>query len=915
MHTMKKLSFYFLTLILIVSGFSCSLKKESLRITGEKTEYYENPVDIGTSVPRFSWQLEDTMRNVQQEAYRILVAEYSRNLKPGKAEVWDTDWIESSESLFIPFEGKPLKSGRRYYWKVLVRDNNKREVVSEELNFFETALLQSDEWKANWISFDGGREENSFRPRSVMLRKDFNLKNSIEKARVYVSGLGNYVLYLNGEKIGNDLLTPGWTDYHKRVQYQVYDITDYVTEGNNAAGILLGNMWWSGGLGWRGAEVYSDGPLKAIAQIEVEYKDGSKDLILSDPTWKAAQSPVTENSLYHGETYDARLEMDGWSKPGFDDSGWNPAETEDMSNIKLSTRISPPIQIMDTITPESVKEVKPGVFVYDMGFNMVGIARLSVSGEAGDTVVMKFAELLHEDGTVAQENLRSARATDRYILKGDGTESWAPHFTYHGFRYVQIEGFPGEPKKGNLTGLRFYSSASESGQFASSNDLLNNIWANIMNGQKGNMHSVPTDCPQRDERLGWMGDAQIFAPTSAYNMDMAAFYAKWLRDITDSQHETGYVFDVNPAIVVSGPSKAGWGDAVTVVPMVMYDFYKDKRILEENYEGMKAWVEYMRQKSIDHIYRWSENEGEWEGYGDWIAVVKSPVQPISAAYYYYSTKLLSKAAGILENTNDQQFYSALSDSIRQAFHKRFFDSELLNYPSGTQTANLLPLNFSLTPEEHKDKVAKNIIDDVRERGNHPSTGFLGTAYLLPTLSRFGEHQLAYETAINEDYPSWGYMVKNGATSMWELWNSDTEPPDRMNSRNHFALGSVGEWYYSHLAGIRPLEPGFRKIKISPLPADGLDWVQSTYHSACGPVKSSWSKDGEAFHMDIEIPANTMAEVVIPILSPNRQVLTESGNVVTGNEETTDVKGISVKEINDNSIVLEIKSGKYAFTLK
>jgi alpha-L-rhamnosidase len=411
-----------------------------------------------------------------------------------------------------------------------------------------------------------------------------------------------------------------------------------------------------------------------------------------------------------------------------------------------------------------------------------------------------------------------------------------------------------------------------------------------------------------------MGDAQIFAPTASYNMDMAGFFAKWLRDITDSQHETGYVFDVNPAIVVDGPSKAGWGDAVTVVPMAMYNFYNDKAILEDNYEGMKAWVEYMRKKSVDHIYRWSEKEGEWEGYGDWIAVEKSPVEPISAAYYFYSTKLLSEAAEITGKSQDAKFYSALADSIRDAFHNKFFDEKNINYPSGTQTANLLPLSFGLTPMEYKDKIAQNVIDDVVARGKHPSTGFLGTAYLLPVLSNYGEHQLAFETAINEEYPSWGYMVRNGATSMWELWNSDTEPPDRMNSRNHFALGSVGEWYYSHLAGIRILEPGFKKILIKPKPAEGLDWVTASYKTPYGKVKSSWSKDGNAFHMDIRIPANTTSEVIIPLLNKDFKSLAESGKIIYSKGENIESSDIQILEINDENIILSVGSGDYAFTI-
>lgn len=915
---MKKILFLLFIISFVIN--SCDLKEKSLKITSLKTEYTENPIGIDVPSPRFTWILEDTMRNVKQTAYRILVASDPSLLKPGKADLWNSGWVESDQSVFVKYQGEDLESGKRCYWTVSVKDNNEREVKPLKNAYFEMGFLDPSDWQAEWIGFrprevaENAVPKDMKRPRSVLLRKEFQLPKNIKSARLYASGLGNYVFYINGEKVGNDLLTPGWTDYNKRVQYQVYDITEMLEKGENAAGIMLGNMWWSGGLGWAGEQVYSNGPLRAIAQIAVEYKNGDKEIIQTDDSWKGNLSPVVDNSLYHGETWDARLEIPFWAESGLEDSRWFPVEIIPMDTIMLSVQKAPPIRVMDTIVPVSVKEVKPGVFVYDMGLNMVGFARLKVNGNNGDTVKLRFAELLHDDGTVAQENLRSATATDYYILKGTGEETWQPHFTYHGFRYVQMEGFPGEPGVDNITGLRFYSSAPVIGDFQCSNEMINKVWANILNGQKGNMHSVPTDCPQRDERLGWMGDAQIFAPTASYNMDMAEFFAKWVQDITDSQHETGYVFDVNPAIVVGGPSKAGWGDAVTVVPDVMYKFYGDKAILENNYEGMKEWVEYMKRKSVNHIYRWSEKEGDWEGYGDWIAVVSSPVEPISAAYYFYSTKILSETADLLGYTKDANYYKGLSDSIKSAFHDKFFDKEDINYPSGTQTANLLPLVFGLTPPEYRDEIAQNVIDSVKERGKHPSTGFLGTAYLLPVLSENGAHQLAYETAINDAYPSWAYMVKNGATSIWELWNSDTEPPDRMNSRNHFALGSVGEWYYGYLAGIRPMEPGFKTILIAPMPAEGLDWVKAKYLTPYGFVLSSWSKDGDAFHMDVTIPANTNAQVEVPIVN-DFEILSESGKTIIENGDGNSTDIVNIVSVSEDKITLQVKSGSYAFTLK
>ncbi len=905
----------YLILLAFIFSFSGCVQKSSLNPVNLKVEYEAEPHDLDVKKPRFSWQLSDTLRGVIQAEYKILVATNPSKLSDKKADVWNSGWVTSSQSIFIEFDGKDLESGTDYFWNVSVKNKNGDISKPSENSKFGMAFLNEEDWIANWIGYTpvDELETKSDFLRSILLRKDFVLKRKLESAKIYVSGLGNYQLFINGEKIGNDLLTPGWTDYHKRVQYQVYDVTENLRSTDNTIGIILGNAWWSGGLGWRGSEVYSDGPLMAIAQIDIKYTNGDSEIIITDDSWKANVSPIIENSLYHGEIWDARLEIPLWSEPGLDDSKWNDVTELHIDSMKLSAQYAPEIRVSDEISPVSVSEVKPGVYVFDMGFNMVGVTRINIKAKNGDTIIQRFAELLHEDGTVAQENLRSARATDYYIAKGLENEIWQPKFTYHGFRYVQVEGLGYMPEIDMLSGLRFYSSAPTIGNFESSNELLNSIWGNIMNGQKGNLVSVPTDCPQRDERLGWMGDAQIFAPTASYNMNMAQFFAKWMRDITDSQHESGYVYDVNPQIVVDGPSKAGWGDAVTVVPMLMYKFYGDKKIVADNYDGMKAWVEFMRRKSENHIYWWSEKKGDWDGYGDWISVVKSPTEPISAAYYYYSTKILSDAAELLAFSEDHKHYALLADSISLAFHKEFFDVENMNYPEGTQTANLLPYSFGLTPEKYKDQIVKNIAIDVENKGKHPSTGFLGTAYLLPVLSDNENHQLAYETAIGEEYPSWGYMVNNGATSMWELWNSDSEPPEGMNSRNHFALGSVGEWYFSHLGGIQPLEPGFKKILIAPMPAEGLDWVNVSYETPYGLLISNWEKSDEIFKVNITVPSNSSALLVLPVDSQNYSLSESNLTIEAGMNQN--IEGVKLVDFTENAINIELNSGCYEFVIK
>jgi len=744
-------------------------------------------------------------------------------------------------------------------------------------------------------------------PRSILLRKQFETQLKIKSARAYVTGLGNYVMFVNGKRVGEDIFTPGWTDYPTKIQYQTYDVTSLLKNGDNAVGAVLGNMWWSGGLGWRGSVVYSEGPLRFLMQLVINYENGTSETVLTDNSWKTTDSPIVEDHIYHGEIYDARLENPGWHKPGFDDAKWEQVIVLEKDKAQLVSQQGPTIQITEEIKPIQITEPDSGVYIFDMGQNMVGWVRLKVKGKSGVKVVLRFAETLKEDGNIYTENLRGARATDTYILKGKGTEKWEPKFTYHGFRYVEIKGFPGKPGKDAILGKVVHSNPPVSGEFLCSNDLLNKIQKNINWGLRGNMHSVPTDCPQRDERLGWMGDAQIFAPTSCYNRNMVRFYTKWERDITDCQEDNGAVYDVNPAIVVGGPAKPGWGDAVVVVPWVVYNFYGDKRIIEENYDGMAAWVNFMKKKSRRYIY-------DQEGYGDWIAVVKSPSKPIGAAYFYYSTKLLSKMAAILGKENDAYKYDQLAKLIARAFNNKYLDKRTNQYDSATQSANLLPLAFGITPEKLTDAVIANVVKDIKDRENHLSTGFLGTGYILPMLSDYGYHDLAYKLATQKTYPSWGHMVEKGATTIWELWNSDTEGPS-MNSRNHFALGSVGEWYFSHIAGLRPdaEAPGFKKIIFKPKPVGDLKWAEASLKTGYGSVQSRWEKkDGKLF-LKITIPANTSALVYIPILendkpsiSEGEQQLLDNGKFVA-NSET-----LKFKELTPKEAVFEVGSGVYNF---
>ncbi|NQU87102.1 MAG: family 78 glycoside hydrolase catalytic domain, partial [Mariniphaga sp.] len=707
---MKKILTSCIIVVFFYVLFSSCQRAESPSILYDlKCEYSSNPIGIDRIHPIFQWKIKDARRGAKQTACQIIVASSLKAIEHIESNMWDSGKMELDKSVFIKYNGNELESGKTYFWKVRIWDQNGKVSEWSESAKWEMGLLKESDWKAKWIARD-----TINRGRSVYMRKDIELLNkSVEKARVFVTGLGNYVLFINGKRVGNDLLTPGWTHYPKRLEYQVYDVSDFLTSGENAIGSVLGNMWWPGGLGWSGEQKYSEGPLKFLMQLQVDFTDGSKEIYISDESWKWDDSPIVTDNIYDGEIYNSNFIQSDWNKPGFDDSQWQKVELADYEG-HLTGPFAPPLREQITVDPIALDEPVPGEYVYDLGQNIVGWAKVSFKAEKGDTIKMRFAELLHEDGTVAQENLRSAKAIDMIISNGEDLE-WEPKFTYHGFRYVQISGLHEKPAIEDLIGKVIHADAPFIGNFECSNELINSINKNVVWGQRGNFYAAPTDCPQRDERLGWMGDAQIFAPTANFNMDLARYWAKWMFDITNGQDEEGWVYDVNPPIVVGGPSKPGWGDAVVIIPWLSYQYFGDTRIIEDNYKGMKAWVEYMNSKSENYIYVWTQpgNEG-WYGYGDWIAVEPTPSKPIGTAYFYYSTKLLSEMAKIIGNDDDAEEYKNLSENIRKAYQKEYWDSEGLKYEGGTQTANLLPLAFGITPEELKEQVVKNLVDNVVE---------------------------------------------------------------------------------------------------------------------------------------------------------------------------------------------------------
>ncbi|NOY79686.1 MAG: family 78 glycoside hydrolase catalytic domain [Kiritimatiellaeota bacterium] len=803
---------------------------------------------------------------------------------------------------------------------VVLNDGREVRLVSDKSwRVSEQAL---GEWKST--GFDDGswqraRELGAFgcRPwgtlgktgapfRSACLRREFSLERAPSRARIRVSGLGAYQLRLNGARVGRDLIAPGWTQFRKRIQYQTYDVTSQLVRGANCLAVLLGNGWWHSRIGGERKQAGRDFP-RLLLQLDMDFADGTRRRIVSDESWKGRPGPLLEDDIYDGEVWDAREETPGWDRPGFDDAGWGLAGRAGGPDLDLLVpQAKEPLQVLRELPARKVAEVRPGVYVFDFGVNLTGGVRIRVRGKAGDRITLRHAEVLKADGAIDTANLRSARATDVYVLRGEGVEEWSPQFTYHGFRYVEVNGWPGRPGKDALTACFVSTACPRIGDFTCSSDLINRIQENILRGARGNMFCVPTDCPQRDERLGWTGDAQVFADTMCWNFGAVRFLTKWMRDVRDCRRDDGAVQNVSPTYA-RGVASPAWGDACIIVPWQVYRHFGDTRIIRENWACMTGWLRFMRRNAKGDLY-------ERDGYGDWIATVKSPKKPISAAYYYYDHLLMAEMADAVGRARDATGYRLEAAKVRTAFNRKYFNARTNQYAGGTQTANLLPLFFGIVPDGRIRPVAANVVRDIQERSGHLSTGFLGTAYINPALTRTGHHAVAWLLAQQTTYPSWGYMVESGATTVWELWNSDRAGPG-MNSRNHFALGSVGAWFYESLAGIEIVEPGYRVVRIRPRPVPGLHWVRAQVKTLYGPITCRWEMRPDRFLLEINLPPNTRGTVHLPIFGLHAPVITESGTVVLNNGDRgvpSLPAGVSWRGIQDGSAVFALGAGHYSF---
>ncbi|XHR92866.1 family 78 glycoside hydrolase catalytic domain [Mucilaginibacter sp. UC70_90] len=884
-----------------------------------KCEMLNDPLGIGTGKPRLSWQITGDVRNINQVAYQILVASTPEKLTSGQGDLWDSHKINSAESIMISYAGKPLESRAACYWKVRVWTNKGVSNWSKPA-LWSTGLLHPTDWKAKWIGCDRGFSWDSVSKFSRLsaryYRRGFSLNKTIKRATAYIVGLGHYELYINGQMIGDQVLAQAPTDYTESVKYNTFDVTAYLKQGNNAIGTVLGNgRYFTMRPKYKPKKIKEFGFPKMLLQLEVEYTDGTKQTIVSDDNWHfTADGPIRTNNEYDGEEYDATKEFAGWDQPGFNDSQWLKAELVQAPGGKLDAQMNEPIRVMDTIKPVSINQLKKDVWILDLGQNMAGWLQMRVKGNRGDKITLRYAETLQPNNELYIANLRDAKVTDVYMLKGGAEEIWHPVFVYHGFRYVEISGYPGKPELADFEGQVVYDALPTIGRFETSNAIVNKIYHNAYWGMLSNYKGMPVDCPQRNERMPWLGDRAVGSLGESFVFANGNFYAKWLDDIAQSQKPDGAIPDVAPAYWNYYSDNMTWPGTYILVADMLYRQFADKAPIEKHYASMKKWMDYMRFKYMKN------NIVTKDKYGDWCVPPESlelihakdsslntDGQLIATAYYYHLSGLMEKFATMLHKPADVQFFSTMQQNVGKAFNDKYFDKATSKYSNNTVTANLLPLYFGITPTADKQEVFKNIIAKINEAHDHISTGVVGTQWLMRGLTEFGHPDLAWKIASNTSYPSWGYMAERGATTIWELWNGDTANP-AMNSRNHIMLlGDLIAWFYQDIAGIKTVNAGFKQLVMQPAIIKGLDSVNASYQTAYGTVKSNYASTKSRFNWHVTVPANSSALVYVP--AKYMDEVTEGGKKISA------IKEIKAIKMENGRAVLSIGSGDYDFEVK
>jgi alpha-L-rhamnosidase len=960
---------------------SSSVLSGPLCVARLRCEYLVNPHGIDERTPRLSWTLESSRRGARQIACRIRVASTPEKLAAGEGDRWDSGRIESNQTTHVAYAGKPLRSRDFCHWCVEVWDEA-GNVAKSQPALWTMGLLEKSEWSAKWIAADPAiikRDKEAIAPTLLdpgtpaLFRKEFDVPGPIQRATVYASARGIFELRANGQRVGKDLFAPEWTDYDKRLHYRTYDVTALLKTGSNALGATLGDGWWTGYVGWQETRArYGSLENSLMVQLEVELANGQRLTLGTDGSWTCNTGPILFSDFMMGETYDARRERTGWDLPELGssrrkeaptgkseirnpkseiepslrtsaatDHAWLPAREVAAPAVELVAQRSEPVRVVEQLAPLSVNEIKPGMFIYDLGQNISGWVRLKVKAPAGTRITIRQGERLSPDGTLYTENLRRAKATDVYVCKGGGEEIYEPHFTFHGFQYVELTGLPAVaasrqsaanspetevggflPKAATITGCVVRSATPDAGKFECSHPGVNRLWLNGLWSQKDNFLTVPTDCPQRDERLGWMGDAQVFLRTASYNMDVAAFFTKWMIDVEDAQTPEGVFPDTAPRLregenfigLGNLGGSAGWADAGVIIPYTIWRVYGDRRILERHYQAMVKWVDWI----ASHNPKGLRVNQLANNYGDWLCIpsdtsfgTHSPMKNLLAtAYWADDCTKLARIARELGHEADALRFQKMFEHIRAAFQKEWVESNG-RITTDTQTGYLLALAFDLLPENLRAAAVGHLVNDIKSLDWHLSTGFIGISHLNPQLTLAGRADVAYRLLLRDDYPSWLYPVKHGATTIWERWNGWTHEEGffnpHMNSFNHYSLGSVGEWLFRHVAGIEldPEAPGFQKFVLRPFLGEGLDFARGSYRTMHGEIFSDWKRTGDKLTWTVHVPANTTAKVYVPA-APGFAV-TEGGKLVE------QVAGLRVIGWEDSFLICEAIAGVYSFS--
>ena len=910
----------FIVLFLLISGFY-KVYAQELQLTALKVEQLINPLGIDAKQPNLSWQIVSSKRGVAQIAYQVLVASTAEKLAQNEGDLWNSQKVNSSESIYVKYNGKTLSSRTKCFWKVKVWTSIGESQWSET-SFWTMGLLYYKDWPKGWIGLDKAfpwdNIETDSRLSARYFRKEFKSEKKIQSATASILGLGLYELFINGKKVSDDVLAPSPTDYNQNVKANTYDVTSYIQNGKNAIGAVLGNgRFFAMRQDEKPYKVKTFGFPKMLLNLHLVYTDGSIQNIETDNTWKGtADGPIRTNNEYDGEEYDANKEFAGWNKAGFDDSKWLAADYVQEPSGAIESQMNANMKVMKTLQPVSVKKISGNRYILDMGQNMVGWLQIKVKGLKGEQVKLRFSESLQDNGELFTANLRNAKNTDIYTLKGGQEEIWEPTFVYRGFRFVELSGYQYQPFIDDFVGKMVYDDIKTVGTFETSNSTINQIFKNAWWSIAGNYKGMPLDCPQRNERMPWLGDRGEVAYGENFVFDNQKLYAKWLQDIRNSQKEDGAIPDVAPAFWRYYSDNMTWAGTIVAITDMLYRQTGNQKVVKDNYPAIKKWLSYMQERYMQDYIMTKDSYGDWcvppvtieAGRGK-SADKKYPSALLSTAYHYHFLQLMMEFSKVAGHESDYKEFEVLAENVKKAFHLKFYNNQGFYGEGNRLTDNIIPLYFGMVPKNEIDKVFKNIVYTVEVTNNgHLSNGLVGVQWLMRCLNDYGRPDLAYTIATKKTYPSWGYMIENGATSIWELWNGNTADP-KMNSQNHvMMLGDLLIWYYESLAGIKSANQGFKKMIMKPeTTIAGLNYVNASFDSPYGKIVSNWKKDKKSFSWNITIPANTSAEIYLPV--SNQKSISESGKNIV------EAEGVQFIRQDGNKLIYQIKSGNYAFQIK